>query len=87
MTQKPEALCTGCAPEVKCLPDCDEWHVDGCPVFEAEKKYWAAYFGVGTPAFKEMAPLDNKWCPACRRVLKVSRTQVICPVCDREELQ
>lgn len=84
---KPETLCAGCAPEVKCLPDCDEQHADECPVFEAEKKYWAAYFGVGTSAFEEMAPLDNKWCPACSRVFKVSRMQVICPVCDREELQ
>ena len=78
---------------VKCLPDCEDRdeqgvsHTEDCPRFEAEKNYWATYFGVGTPAFQAMAPLMNKWCSFCQRTLKVSANQNECPVCNREELQ
>jgi len=73
--------------DVKCLSECDEKHAEDCPRFEAEKNYWAEYFGVGAPSFAEMAPLMNKWCPFCQRTLKVSANQKECPVCNREELQ
>jgi len=73
--------------EVSCLPECDERHADDCPREKAEMDYWAAYFGVGTPAFQAMAPLMNKWCAFCQRTLKVSASQNECPVCGREELQ
>jgi hypothetical protein len=44
--------------DVACLPGCDERHAEDCPRFEAEKSYWAAYFGVGTPAFWNFKPGD-----------------------------
>jgi len=71
----------------KCLPECDERHAEGCPRFEAEREYWRAYFGVGTPAFSNFAPLMNKWCPECHRAFKVSSNQNECPVCGKEGLQ
>lgn len=73
--------------KIECLPECDEQHADDCPAFIAEREYWASYFGVGTPAFQNFAPLMNKWCPYCQRTLKVSSNQNMCPMCDREELQ
>jgi len=57
--------------DVKCLPECDERHAEGCPRFEAEKKYYRNYFAVGTPSFWNFRP-DNctcgpdyfdRWCP------------------------
>lgn len=41
---KPTAFIGDDAPAPACLPDCDERHESGCPVFEAERQYWAAYF-------------------------------------------
>jgi hypothetical protein len=73
--------------DVACLPECEDHHAEDCPRFEAEKAYYRQYFGVGTPAFENFAPLVNKWCPYCQRVLKVSSSQNECPVCNREELQ
>ena len=57
--------------EVSCLPECDERHADDCPREKAEMDYWAAYFGVGTPAFYGFRPADcsceGKCDPECVR--------------------